>query len=114
MTIKISALSSAAALTGAELIPAVQSAATVSLTPAQIRTYYDSVTKFAANVGDGTNVNYTINHNLNTRDVHVALYRNVTPWDEVIANVNHLDADNITLGFSSAPSTNQFRVVVRS
>jgi hypothetical protein len=70
------------------------------------------VTKFAANIGDGTNVSYTVTHSLGTRDVQVKVYRNATPWDEVIVDVAHTTANTLTVLFSTAPTTNQFRVLV--
>jgi hypothetical protein len=111
MTIKISALTAGSALTGTEVFPAVQGGATVKLTAAQLATFL-GVKKFAANIGDGTNVAYVVNHALNTRDVMVKVYRNGTPWDEVIVDIAHTDANNVTVSFSTAPTSNQFRVLV--
>lgn len=70
------------------------------------------VTKYAANVGDGTATSYTITHNLNTRDVTVAVYDNSSPYAEVICDVQHTSTTAITLLFSVAPTSNQYRVVV--
>jgi len=70
---------------------------------------------FAANFGDGTSISYVITHNLGTRDVNVVVYRNSTPWDEVICDVAHTSTNTVTLsGFTIPPTTNQFRVVVKS
>jgi hypothetical protein len=70
------------------------------------------VTKYAANVGDGTNTSYTITHNLATKDVIVSVYDNSTPFAEVICDVQHTSTSAITLLFSVAPTSNQYRVVV--
>jgi hypothetical protein len=70
------------------------------------------VLRFAANVGDGTNVSYAITHSLNTRDVEVEVYRGTTPWDTVDCEVERTDANTVTLRFDTAPSSNQHRVVV--
>ena len=72
------------------------------------------VTKYAANVGDGTNTSYTITHNLNTRDVIVSLYDNASPYAEVMADVEHSTTNSITLLFSIAPTTDKYRVVVHA
>jgi hypothetical protein len=72
------------------------------------------VTKYATNVGDGTNTSYTITHNLATRDVIVTLYDNVSPYAEVMADVEHSTTNTITLLFSVAPTTNKYRVVVHA
>jgi hypothetical protein len=70
------------------------------------------VTKYAANVGDGTNTSYTITHNLGTKDVIVSVYDNSSPFAEVICDVQHTSTSAITLLFSVAPTSNQYRVVV--
>ena len=70
------------------------------------------VRKYAANVGDGTATSYTITHNLGTRDVTVALYEVASPYAEVVADVEHATTNTITVKFTLAPTTDQFRVVV--
>jgi len=72
------------------------------------------VTKYATNVGDGTNTSYTITHNLATRDVIVSLFDNSSPYAEVMADVEHSTTNTITLLFSVAPTTNKYRVVVHA
>jgi hypothetical protein len=71
------------------------------------------VTKYAANVGDGSATSYTITHNLGTRDVQVTVYENSGSYAEVICDVNHATTNTITLLFSVAPTSNQYRVVVQ-
>jgi hypothetical protein len=72
------------------------------------------VTKYATNVGDGTNTSYTITHNLATRDVIVSLFDNSAPYAEVMADVEHSTTNTITLLFSIAPTTDKYRVVVHA
>jgi hypothetical protein len=72
------------------------------------------VTKYATNVGDGTNTSITVTHNLNTRDVIVSLFDNSSPYAEVMADVEHSTTNTITLLFSVAPTTNKYRVVVHA
>jgi hypothetical protein len=71
------------------------------------------VRKYATNVGDGTAVAYTITHNLNTRDVTVTLYENSGTYAEVICDVEHTTVNTVTLRFSIAPTSNQYRVAVQ-
>jgi hypothetical protein len=71
------------------------------------------VRKYATNVGDGTAVAYTITHNLNTRDVIVSLYENSGTYAEVICDVEHTTVNTVTLRFSVAPTSNQYRVAVQ-
>lgn len=72
------------------------------------------VTKYAANVGDGSATSYTITHNLGTKDVIVSTYDNSSPYAEVICDVQHTSTSAITLLFSVAPTSNQYRVVVHA
>lgn len=71
------------------------------------------VRKYAANVGDGTATSYTITHSLNTKDVQVTIYDNSAPYAEVICDVQHTSTSAVTLLFSIAPTSNQYRVVVQ-
>ena len=71
------------------------------------------VTKYAANVGDGSNTSYTVTHNLGTKDVQVTIYDNSSPYAEVIADVQHTSTTAVTVLFSVAPTSNQYRVVVQ-
>jgi hypothetical protein len=70
------------------------------------------VRKYAANIGDGTATSYTITHNLGTRDVTVGLYEPAASYAEVLADVEHSTTNTITVKFTNAPTTDQFRVVV--
>lgn len=70
------------------------------------------VRKYAVSLGDGSATSYTITHNLGTRDVTVALYEVASPYAEVLADVEHTTTNTITVKFSVAPTTDQFRVVV--
>ena len=71
------------------------------------------VRKYAANVGDGVATSYSINHALNTKDVQVTVYDNASPYAEVICDVEHTSTSAVTLLFSVAPTSNQYRVVVQ-
>lgn len=71
-----------------------------------------AVRKYATSVGDGTATSYTVTHSLSTRDVTVAVYDNSSPYAEVICDVQHTSTSAITLLFSVAPTSNQYRVVV--
>lgn len=71
------------------------------------------VRKYNASVGDGSATSYTVTHNLGTRDVQVTVYDNSSPYAEVICDVQHTSTTAITLLFSVAPTSNQYRVVVQ-
>jgi hypothetical protein len=68
--------------------------------------------KYAANIGDGSTTTFTITHNLNTQDVVVTVRENAGPYNVVFADIQIIDANNIKLLFSQAPSSNQYRVIV--
>ena len=71
------------------------------------------VKKYAASVGDGSATSYTVSHNLGTKDVQVTIYDNSSPFAEVICDVQHTSTTAVTLLFSIAPTSNQYRVVVQ-
>jgi hypothetical protein len=68
--------------------------------------------KYAADIGDGSSTSITVTHNLGTKDVLVALYDNSTPFAEVECDVEHTSTSAITLKFTNAPTSNQYRVVI--
>jgi hypothetical protein len=68
--------------------------------------------KLAFGVGDGTATSYTVNHAMATRDVTVHVYENASPYAQVEADVEHTDSNNLTIKFATAPTSNQYRVVV--
>ena len=71
-----------------------------------------SLKRFSANIGDGSNTSYTVNHALGSRDVIVQLYDN-SSYDTVIADVVRTDTNNVTIAFTVAPSTNDIRVLIQ-
>lgn len=67
--------------------------------------------KFATSIGNGTLTVIPVTHSLGTLDVLVQLYDNST-FAQVEADVVHTSTSVITLNFTVAPTTNQYRVVV--
>mgnify|MGYP003946250869 CR=1 FL=1 len=82
------------------------------VTPAKLAAWTGRLKRVSASIGDGTATQFDITHNLGTRDVTVAVYRNSSPYDEVIADVGHLDINTTRITFAAAPTSNQYRVVV--
>jgi hypothetical protein len=70
--------------------------------------------KFTQNIGNGSLTAIEVTHNLGTRDVIVEVYRNSTPWDTVEPTVERTSVNAVTLRFNVAPTTEQYRVIVRS
>lgn len=72
-----------------------------------------SFASYEADFGDGAAVEYSINHSLGTRSVHVTVIRNAVPYDEVLVDVQHTSTNEIKLvNFVVAPTLNQFKVYV--
>jgi len=75
-------------------------------------TNYHSITrKFKAVVGDGETYQYPVTHNLGTREVVVNVYDSST-YDTVECDVVRTSNSVVTLGFSTAPSSGAFTVVI--
>lgn len=69
------------------------------------------VRKYAALVGDGVSTSITVTHNLNTRDVHVAIYNSAT-YEVALVDVTNATVNTVTLSFAVAPASGMYRVVV--
>lgn len=85
---------------------------TGATTAAAARTALGATGKVVANIGDGTATQYTVTHNLGTRDIAVEVYRNSTPWDKVIVDVERDTINSVVIRFATAPALDAFRVVV--
>lgn len=71
----------------------------------------DDLLKFVTDIGDGTSTSYTVSHNFGSRDVSVTVYDNTT-FQEVEADITHSTLNTVTVGFTSAPASLSYRVVV--
>jgi len=67
----------------------------------------------AATIGDGSATSFNLDHNLGTRDVTVAVYRNSGSYEEVNVEVTRPTVNRVTLLFNVAPASSGFRVVVQ-
>lgn len=81
-----------------------------------ISAYGDAVTilkKYSETItGDATTKNFTITHNLGSRDVIVQVYDG-TSYEEVIVDITRTSTSAVTIGFASAPATGTtYKVVV--
>lgn len=82
------------------------------VTPLKLTNWSGRVRKHAANIGDGAATQIDVTHNFNTRDAQVEIYRNGTPWDTVLCDIERPDANSVRFRFATAPTSNQFRVVI--
>lgn len=82
------------------------------VTPAKLANWSGRLRRVTANFGDGSATQYDVTHNLNTDDVHVAVYRNSGAKDEILCDVSRPSVNAVRLNFVAAPTSNQFRCVV--
>lgn len=65
---------------------------------------------YSKNIGDGASLSYVVQHNLNTKHVFVVVRENSAPYERIYPEIYHDTKNRITIGFSSAPTTNQYKV----
>ena len=75
------------------------------------KTTYKIPLSYKASIGDGSATSIAVTHNLGSRDVTVQLYDN-SSYDTVYADVVRTDTNTVTVGFTSAPSSNDIRVLI--
>lgn len=75
-------------------------------------TNYHAITrKFVATVGDGSLTQVPVTHNLGTREVTVQVYTTST-YDTVECDVVRTSTSVVTLGFTQAPASGAYTVVI--
>jgi len=79
---------------------------------ATARTTLGATTKYSTNVGDGSATSITITHSLGTRDVLVSVHEAAGEYNEVDCEVEKATTNTVILKFNTAPTLNQYRVVV--
>ncbi len=83
------------------------------VTPLKLKTFFDTaVGGYAANVGNGSSLSFAVTHNLNTLDVIVQVVE-VSTGDTVFTDVARTSVNVVTVTFASAPSTNQYRIIIK-
>lgn len=71
------------------------------------------VQKKAFNVGDGSSTDIVLTHNLGTRDVSVEVYTSASPYEKVLVDTENTTTNTVTLKFGTAPTSNEFRAIVK-
>lgn len=82
------------------------------VTPLKLATSVFASKKFAVNFGDGSATSYAINHNLNSFDVDVEVFRNSGNRDTVLCEIQRTTVNQVTLVFDSAVASNALRVKI--
>jgi len=99
------------------LSPADIGAASASALSSLQTTVNGLPTSYAETItGDSTETDFTINHELGTRDCIVQIRENFSPYSSVSPadySLEYTDTDNIEVKFSSAPATgDEYRIIV--
>lgn len=84
-----------------------------AVTPLKLKNSKWFAKPFAQTIGDGSATSFNIDHNFNTRDVIVSVYRNSGNYDDVGVDITRPSVNRVTVAFAVAPSSNAFRVVVQ-
>ncbi len=66
---------------------------------------------FAQNIGDGSATSFTVTHNFNTLDVITAVVE-ISTGNYVFADMRVSSVNAVVVAFGSAPTTNQYRVLI--
>ena len=93
-----------------------------SITPtaanhATTKAYVDGLTtggvrKYTQAIGDGTSTSYVVTHSITTGQVIVQVYRVLAPSDLIDCDVEKTNSTSVTVRFATAPTSNQYNVVV--
>lgn len=84
---------------------------TGATTAAGAKTNLGFMSRYAADIGDGSSTTIAVTYSLGTLDVIWQVYKKSDGVDELISSVR-TDANTLTLTFGTAPTTNGWRVVV--
>jgi len=70
-----------------------------------------TTSKYSETFGDGSTLDYTINYSLNSEDIQVRVV-DVNTKERFYPTEIGVDANNLRLVFTTAPTTNQYRVTI--
>ena len=83
------------------------------VTPLKLKTFFDNVVGgFTASIGNGVANSFVVTHNLNTLDVTTNLIE-VSTGNQVITDISHTSVNSVTVNFFNAPTTNQYRIIIK-
>ena len=82
------------------------------VTPLKLATWSGRMRKFSQTIGDGAATQYDVTHNLNTKDLHVAVYETGGTFRVVDVEVQMLSVNAVRILYKTAPALNAYRVVV--
>lgn len=68
--------------------------------------------KYTTTIGNGVDLTYTVTHNLNTTNIINSIRRAISPYDVVYPTVSIINANSISVEFTTVPATNEFSVTI--
>lgn len=75
-------------------------------------TNYHEITRKYKETLNTSATNYTVTHNLGTKDVVVQIYEVASPYAAIEADIEHTSNSTVTIKFAVAPSAGEYRVVI--
>lgn len=82
------------------------------VTPQKLAQWSGRGLEFAANIGDGVNVQYDVVHSLGSRDLQVSVYENGGAYRQAQVGVQFPTTNTVRVVFASAPALDSFRVYI--
>lgn len=79
-----------------------------------LASYITGIGTYKANIGNGSATAITVTHNLGTTDVMVELFAIAGDKVTRIPKVERPTVNTVRLTFETAPTTNQYRVLIRA
>jgi hypothetical protein len=80
---------------------------------AEVKTQANALPQiYATDIGNGTDVALVVTHSLGTRDVIVQVRDNSSPYDYIGIESEATTTDTVTIRFTVAPTSNQYRCIV--
>lgn len=83
-----------------------------AITPLTLAAYTGFPRKVSFFIGDGSNTQFDVNHNLATSDVQVQVYSAAAPYANVEVDIERPTSTTARVRFNVAPAANAYRVVV--
>lgn len=93
-----------------------KSAQSISIAASQVQNFCEEVEKcvdvrsVTGTIGGSTSM--PITHNFGTRNVHVEIYRNSSPFDTIYAKVERTSTNQVTVKVGKTPAANAFAYIV--
>lgn len=108
--------------TSAEVAAGTNTGATgakLFVTPGKMQAFMNVATagltnavKYTTTIGDGVSTTITVTHNIGKQFNTVQVYETSTPWSQIECEINNISTTQTTLKFNTAPTSNQYTVVI--